>query len=138
MELTPAQVNEFVAREYPTAAASYRCETLGPSEAVARWAFDADQNRPGGLISGPVQFGLADVAFWFATFTLLGLAPMAVTSELSIRFLRPAAGGDLLARAEILRRGRSGMVGDVRLWVDGVPERLVAVAHGTYVDATPS
>ena len=136
MELTPEQVNAFIRDAYPSAAEIYRCEDLAAKQAVARWPFDPDQNRPGGLISGPVQFGLADVAFWFATFTVLGLAPMAVTSELGIRFLRPASGGDLMARAEILRSGRSGLVGDVRLWVDGAPDRLVAVAHGTYIDAT--
>ena len=138
MNLTPEAVNAFVQTEYPTAAAQYRCESLGERQAVARWPLDVAQNRPGGLISGPVQFGVADVAFWFATFTILGLKPMAVTSELSIRFLRAAQGGDLMARAEILRHGRSGLVGDVQLWIDGAPDRLVAVARGTYVDASPS
>ncbi len=136
MEITPEEVNAFIRESYPSAADAYRCEGLSTKQAVARWPFDASQNRPGGLISGPVQFGLADVAFWFATFTVLGLAPMAVTSELGIRFLRPASGGDLMAKAEILKSGRSGLVGDVRLWIDGAPDRLVAVAHGTYVNAT--
>lgn len=136
MQLTTDDVNEFLRVEYPSAAREYTCEALGEGTATARWQLDPEQNRPGGLISGPVQFGLADVSFWFATFTILGLAPMAVTADLSIRFLRPARDGDLLAAAEILRRGRSGLIADIRLWVDGAPDRLVSIAHGSYVDAS--
>ena len=80
--------------------------------------------RPGGYISGPTLFGLADLAFWFATFTVLGPAPMAVTSELSIAFLRPALGGDVLARAELMKVGKTRIYGEVRLWVDGAPIAL--------------
>lgn len=137
MTVTPDEVNAFLRNQYAAAAAKYRCEVTEPGVAVARWCFDAGEDRPGELISGPVQFGLADAALWFATFTLLGLRPMAVTSELSIRFLRAASAADLLARAEILRHGRSGLVGEIRIWADGEPDRLVALATGTYVDVTP-
>src|ERR1041385_6728285 len=93
---TPEAVNQFFAREFPSAsAAGYRCIETGAGLAVARWAYDATQLRPGNLIPGLIQFGLADIAFWFATFTVVGLAPMAVTSELYISYLRPAKGGDL-------------------------------------------
>ena len=112
---TPEAVNEFFAREFRSAhAAGHRCIETGAGFAVARWPYDATQLRPGSLISGPTQFALADLAFWFATFTVVGLAPMAVTSELYISFLRPAKGGDLLARAELLRAGRSKIRGVVR------------------------
>ena len=47
---------------------------------------------PGGYISGPTQFTLADTAIWFAVFTVIGISPMAVTTDLSISFLRPATG----------------------------------------------
>jgi acyl-coenzyme A thioesterase PaaI-like protein len=96
---SPEAVNAFFAREFPSAhAAHYRCEETGPGVAVARWPYDATQLRPGNLISGPTQFALADLAFWFMTFSVVGLAPMAVTSELYIVFLRPAAGAARKAR----------------------------------------
>ena len=79
------------------------------------------------------MFGLADIALWFAAFTEIGIEPMAVTSELSIRFLRPAQGGDLLARATLASVSTRRMVGSIDLWVDGGEDRLVAVAQGTYV-----
>ena len=131
---SPEAVNAFFAREFPSAhAARYRCEETGPGVAVARWPYDATQLRPGSLISGPTQFALADLAFWFMTFSVVGLAPMAVTSELYIVFLRPAAGADLIARAELLRAGKTKITGSVRLWVDGAPDRPVSHVTGSYV-----
>ena len=48
------------------------------------------------------------------------------------QFLRPAVGGDLLARAELIRAGRARIFGEVRVWVDGAQERPVAHATGSY------
>jgi len=131
---TPEAINAFVAREFPAAYASgYRSVDIGPGFAVSRWTYDPATLRPGGLISGPTQFSLADTALWCLTFTVLGLAPMAVTSELTISFLRPATGGDLLARADLLRAGKSKITGTVRLWVDGAPDKLVSHVVGSYM-----
>jgi uncharacterized protein (TIGR00369 family) len=135
---TPDAVNAFLEEHYPSAhAEGYRCVELGEGRARARWTFDPGTLRPGQLISGPVQFALADVALWFLTFTVLGLAPMAVTSDLHITFLRPAAGADLLGEATLLRAGRTRITGDVHLWVDGTPERRVAHAVGSYARLAP-
>jgi uncharacterized protein (TIGR00369 family) len=134
VNFTIDQVNELVATGFPTAFASgYRCEEMGEGWAVARWSYQPLGLRPGGYIPGPTLFGLADLAFWFACFTVLGLEPMAVTSDLSISFLRPAQGGDVLGRAELLRVGRTRLYGQINMWVDGAPDRLVAQAHGNYV-----
>ena len=131
--LTPEAVNSFVAEAFPSAAAGgLRCETLGERTATARWRYDAATLRPGEYINGPTMFGLADIALWFATFTVLGIEAMAVTSEMSIRFLRPAQGGDLLARATIHSASTVRLVGSVEMWIDGAPDRLVAVAQGSY------
>lgn len=138
MSLTPAEVNEFVAREYPTAyRAGMRCEQLGEGFAVARWLYDSGTLRPGGLISGPTQFTIADSALWFLSFTILGLAPMAVTSDLHITFLRPALGGDLLARADLIRAGKHRIVGQVEIWVESNPDRRVSHAIGSYALLEP-
>ncbi len=132
---TVDQVNAMLREEFPAAERTV-CEELGPGWAVARWRFDDSVLRPGGYISGPVQFGLADTALWFAAFTEIGIEPMSVTSELSIRFLRPATAGDLLARATLQSVSRRRLVGTVELWIDGDPDRLVSVAQGTYVRPT--
>lgn len=132
MRPTPAEVDAFVTAEYPAvSAAGFRCASLGESSAAARWTHDPATLRPGGLISGPVQFTAADLALWYLSFTIVGLNPMAVTSDLSITFLRPASGGDLHAEARLLRAGRTRISGRVDLWVEG-DDRLVAHATGSY------
>ena len=126
-------VNALVESEFPAAhAGGFRCVALGEGFAEARWAYDADALRPGGYISGPTQFTLADTALWFLAFTVVGLEPMAVTADLQITFLRPAVGGDLVARAELLRAGRTRISGRVELRVDGADDRLVSHATGSY------
>ena len=131
--LTPEAVDEFVGRVFPsTPVQGYGCDAIGEGFAVARWRHDPAVLRPGGLISGPTQFATADLALWYLSFTVLGLAPMAVTSDLQITFLRPARGGDLLARAELLRAGASRITGRVLLWIDGAPDRPVSHATGNY------
>jgi uncharacterized protein (TIGR00369 family) len=134
---TPEAINAFFAREFPAAhAGGHRCVESGPGYIVSRWTYDPTALRPGGFISGPTQFALADTALWFLTFTVLGLAPMAVTSEITIAFLRPAVGADLLARAELLRAGKHKIAGTVRLWVDGAPDRPVSHVVGSYMQIT--
>jgi uncharacterized protein (TIGR00369 family) len=131
-DLTPQAVDEFIASVYPAAAKAFRCEEMGTTHALVRWKYDDRHLRPGGLISGPTLFTCADVALWYLSFTQLGLAAMAVTSDVHIDFLRPAKGGDLLARAELLRSGKSRITGRVSIWVDGNEEKPVAHATGNY------
>lgn len=136
-DLTPEAVNALVAKEFPASYADgNRCVELGEGTAVARWSFDVAKLRPGAYVPGPTLFALADSALWYACFTVLGLEPMAVTSEMSIRFLRPAQGGDVVARAMINSVSTRRLVGTIELWVDDAPERLVAVAQGSYSPPT--
>ena len=91
------------------------------------------ERRPGGFISGPDQFRLADGALWFLTFAAIGrLEEMTVTSELSIRFLRPAVGERLCTRAGLEARNRRSVVGSVWIWCDDETEKTVSTAQGTY------
>lgn len=133
VELTPADVDAFIAEVYPAShAGGYRCDEIEEGRTVCRWNYDTSILRPGGFISGPIQFTVADVALWYLSFTVVGLQPMAVTSDLHMTFLRPAAGGDLLGEAHLLRAGRTRISGRVSIWVDGAPERPVAHATGSY------
>lgn len=87
--------------------------------------------RPGGTISGPTMMALADAAMYAALLGRLGDVRMAVTSELSARFLRRPAPVDLEARAEIVRLGRRQAVIEVRIYSVGDPDP-VALVVGTY------
>ena len=82
---------------------------------------------------GRPNFALADAALWYLVFGAIGrVEPMALTSELSIRFIRPAIGETLWARATLDVAGRRNVVGTVRIWVDEREDRATAVAQGTY------
>jgi len=71
--------------------------------------------RPGGFISGPTQMAMADHAAYVAIFTCVGIVPMALTSNLSIDFLRPCQGETLVADARIAKLGRSLVVINVEM-----------------------
>ena len=128
--VTADQINDFLASEFP--ATNNRCEAVGAGWATAYLGADATTLRPGGIISGPTVFGLCDTALYYACFTVIGIEPMTLTSEMSIRFVRPARGTEIRARAELHDVGRRSLVGSIVAWTDNVDEP-VAVAQGTYI-----
>lgn len=131
--LTATAVTQAVEAAFPAAAGTV-CTDIGPRFAVAERRIEPGTSRPGGLVSGPAQFALADSALWFMTFGVLGRVElMALTADLDISFLRPAQGQVLKARAELLSAGRRRILGAVRVWCDDDEDRPVSVAKGAYV-----
>ena len=131
MILTANDINEMLSRTWP--ATKVRCLEVNKQEALAIIKPLPDQLRPGGFISGPTQFGLADAALWFLSCGVLGRAePMVLTSELSIRYLRPAQGQKLYGKATLARAGKRDIVGSVAIWVDEKEHKPTAIAQGTY------
>ena len=129
-------INSMVVEQFP--GSGNRCVEIGPDFAVAAYDVTPSDIRPGGFVSGPCQFALADRALWFLAFVGLGrIEPMALTSELSIRFLRPAVGDRILCRAELEAVSRRSVVGTAHVWVDGMPEKITAAAQGTYAVPLP-
>lgn len=128
---TADQVNTMIAELFP--GTGNACAEIGPGYAIARRAIDDSMIRPGGFVSGPTQFGLADAALWYMVFAATGrIEPMAMTSEISIRYLRPAQGEVLWARATIESAGRRNVVGTVHVWCDDREHKPTATAQGTY------
>ena len=129
-------VNAMVAEQYP--GSMNRCVELGRDHAIAACDVTPGDIRPGGFISGPTQFAVADCALWFLAFAGLGrIEPMALTSELSIRFLRPAIGERLMCRASLEAVSRRSVIGTAHVWVDGQPDKITAAAQGTYAVPLP-
>ncbi len=128
--VTPAAVNAMVTTAFPGSRAT--CVELDERFAVAEVRMEDNDIRPGGFIAGPTQFAVVDAALWFLVFGALGrIEPMALTSELSIRYLRPAIGPMLYARADLAAISRRSVVGTVTVWTAD-PARPTAVAQGTY------
>lgn len=129
---TPGSINAMLASQFP--GTGNTCVAVDGTSALARRDVDPGVLRPGGYVSGPTQFALADAALWYLTFGVIGrIEPMALTSELSIRYLRPGQGAVLWARAAVESAGSRSIVGSVRLWCDDAEDRPSSVAQGTYV-----
>lgn len=90
-----------------------------------------------GFVHGGVIGYLADNALTFAGGIALG--GDALTAEYKINYLRPATGGVLVARAEVVSvTRRQAVCACSVLDRNGPDERLVALAQGTIVAAGPS
>ena len=100
---------------------------LEHGRATLRLAGRAEFLRPGGTVGGPVLMGLADVALYAALLGAIGPVPLAVTSSLTINFLRKPGPGDVRAEARILKLGRRLAVGEVQLFSSDVAEMVAHV-----------
>ena len=107
-------------------------ESVSGDAVTVRWSYDESTLRPGGYISGPTLFTIADLCGWALTFISEGITPMAVTWDLHITFLRPAIGGDVIGVGRVLKRGRKLIYGEVEMHIDGRPDKPVAHATVTY------
>ena len=126
-----AALNAFLDRAFPQVAGQVRVESIGET-LTARLIVGDQHLRPGGTISGPAMFALADVAIYLAILSRIGEVALAVTTNASIDFMRkPAAGRDLLAECRILKLGRTLAVGECLIRSDGGTE-LVARCSMTY------
>ena len=134
--VTATTVNAFMKKNWFAAAGDALCHEVSKDHALVSKLPGVADLRPGGLVSGPFQFALADIGMWFATFGAYErIEPMALTSELSIRFLRPAVvadGARVWARIDVNSVGRKTMVSTATIYTDD-PTRPTAVAQGTYI-----
>ena len=127
-----AALAAFLASEFPQVAPDLEIVEAGEGDLVLRLAVGPLHLRPGGTVSGPAIFMLADVAMYLAILARIGPVALAVTTGCAIDFLRrPQAGVALLARARILKLGRRLAVGDVLVFSDGLADP-VARAGLTY------
>jgi acyl-coenzyme A thioesterase PaaI-like protein len=127
---TKAEIVDFLAREFPQS----KCvvEEVGSRSATVMHPVGKDQLRPGETVSGPLLMSVADVALYVAILGTIGIVPLAVTTSLTINFLRkPSAHRPIVGVCQLLKVGRSLVVGEVALY-SGHNEELVAKAVGTY------
>ena len=104
---------------------------MAPGRVLVRRPVSMLALRPGNVISGPTMMSLADMAVYALVLGHIGIVPMAVTTSLTMHFLRPAKPGHLFAEARLLRLGRRIATAEVRLWTES-PERIAAHAMVAY------
>jgi uncharacterized protein (TIGR00369 family) len=116
-QMDAAALNEFMMAEFPQVARDFRVERVAPMAADVRLIADDKHLRPGGTVSGPAMFALADLAMYATLLAMIGPKALSVTTNCSIDFMRkPAAGRDMIARARLLKLGRVLAVGDALLF----------------------
>ncbi|MBX2880764.1 MAG: PaaI family thioesterase [Granulosicoccus sp.] len=92
--------------------------------------------RPGGTVAGPILMGLADAAIYALVLSRIGPVELAVTTQLSINFLRKPDPADVYADAYMLKLGKRLAVAEARLF-SATSDVNHPVAHATATYSIP-
>ena len=122
---------ERLRAEFPEGSNDYDIEALWRGGCRLRQRYNRRSLRPGGTLSGATMMALGDFATYVAVLSAIGWVPLAVTTNLTINFLRKPPAGDLVAEARLLKLGSQLAVGEVAIRADGDDE-LVAHVTSTY------
>ncbi len=113
LQMDKAALEAFLVHQFPQVASQFAIEDVGEMCLTLRLIAAEQHLRPGGTVSGPAMFGLADVATYLAILGMIGPTALTVTTNANIDFMRkPAAGVDLICKARVLKLGRVLAVGD--------------------------
>ena len=125
-------LGRFLDETFPQVAGEIVIEDLREGSLRSRLSVTDRHLRPGGTVSGPAMFGLADVSVYLAILAMIGPKSLAVTTNCSIDFMRkPQAAADLICECRLLKLGRVLAVGDCLIYSHGVASP-VARASFTY------
>ena len=125
-------LTQFLASDFSQVDGMFTIESVDEMEAVIRLNVGEEHLRPGGTVSGPSMFALADVSVYLAILAMIGPKALSVTTNCSIDFMRkPEAGRALLCHVRLLKLGRVLAVGDCLLFSEG-NDQAVARASLTY------
>ncbi|CAM5346472.1 putative protein (TIGR00369 family) [Aquamicrobium terrae] len=132
--LTAAEVNALMRSAFPQLNGdgnSYETLEVFSGGCTVRLNADETHLRPGGTVSGPSLFTLADIGGYACVLSHAGPDALSVTTSLTINFMRKAEAGPIDGHCRILKLGRSLMVFDIDI-VAGPDRHTVAHATGTY------
>jgi uncharacterized protein (TIGR00369 family) len=132
LTMDEATLTQFLEEAFPQVASDFVIEEVRENAIRVRLAVAERHLRPGGTVSGPTMFALADVSVYLAILAMIGPKALAVTTNCSIDFMRkPAAGADMICECRLLKLGRVLAVGECLLFSEGVAAP-VARASMTY------
>lgn len=134
------RVQDLVTKHFPQVYANgerLTIEAVSKGRAEVRLHADENMLRPGGTVSGPSMFKLADFAIYVAILGELGEDGLqAVTTSMTVNFLRRPELGDVTAKVHLIKLGRRLAVAEVELYSEG-QEEIIAHAVGTYSIPAP-
>lgn len=115
-----AGLTRFLAEAFPQVAEDFGIEEVSENAIRVRLKVADRHLRPGGTVSGPSMFALADVSVYLAILAMIGPRALAVTTNCAMDFMRkPAAATDMICECRILKLGRVLAVGDCLLYSEG-------------------
>ncbi|MEO1705030.1 MAG: PaaI family thioesterase [Pseudomonadota bacterium] len=130
--MTIPELHSFLAEVFPQVNHQFCVEEITDDGMRVRLIVGEEHLRPGGTVSGPSMFGLADVSVYLAVLSRIGPKALAVTTNCSIDFMRkPAAATDLISECRLLKLGKVLAVGDCLIRSEG-SEAPVCRATLTY------
>lgn len=132
MKLDADGIHRFLAEHFPQALDfPVVIREITPDSLTLELEARASFLRPGDTLSGPTLMTLADTATFFLILAKLGPVAQAVTTSLHIDFLKRPPLANVLAKAELLKLGRTLAV--ARVVLTGVDDpRPIAHASVTY------
>ena len=132
LHFTSTTLIEYLEQVFPQIKGEFTILELAERHLKVKLNIQDKHLRPGGTVSGPSMFSLADVSVYMAIMAMIGPKPLAVTTGCSLDFMRkPVGGRDIIASCTLLKLGRSLAVGDVLIHSEGMYEP-VARATMTY------
>jgi uncharacterized protein (TIGR00369 family) len=107
-------------------------DEVATGRVVLRLPFREDLTQQHGYLHAGTIAALADSACGYAALTLMPLDAAVLSVEFKVNMLAPAKGDAIVARADVIRAGRTIMVcrADVVALL-GAEEKLVAAMQGT-------
>ena len=130
--LTAQEVNALLKSVYPQLnndLQAYEAVDVFPGGCTVRLNADERHLRPGGTVSGPCLFTLADIGGYVCVLSHAGPDALSVTTNLNINFMRKAEAGPIDGHCRILKLGKNLMVYDIDIVAGG---HTIAHSTGTY------
>jgi uncharacterized protein (TIGR00369 family) len=108
-----------------------RFERFEAGRLTVRMPYQPLLRRPGGTICGPALMALADITLYGVVMSMIGRVELAVTTDITIHFLRRPPLEDVIAEGRLLKLGRRLAVGEVTMRCGQDPQPICHVV-GTY------
>ena len=131
-KMNQAELQAFLDRDFTQEAKDFEFVEIAPPFVTMALSASDKHLRPGGTVSGPSMFALADVCAYFCILSVLGPVALAVTTNCSIDFMRKPEPGRLMCKMELLKLGRALAVTEGRIYSGAAPHKPVARASLTY------
>lgn len=132
--MSKVDLENFLEKEFPQVSNNFKILNTKPNSLSMLMHISDEHLRPGGTVSGPTMFLLADVSFYLATLSMIGPKSLTVTTNCSINFLRKPNISDLISETRVLKIGKTLSVGDVLIYSKGIKE---PVAHASLTYSIP-